>query len=192
MRILVFLFLFLIQGTSFAEESPGKVVKQTVDQVLDVLRDEDLEEDRKREIVYKLVSHQIDFNSMSMRILATNWKKARDEQKAKFVMLFEKILLQTYWTRMRKYSGERVEYLAVTRDSNDFATVDTIIVRNEGSPEIPISYRLKLNGDKWLAYDFMVESLSLVQSFNREYNATINNHGINGLLEYMQSQINNI
>ncbi len=189
MRILVLLLLFFIQGVSFAEESPGKIVKQTVDQVLDVLRDEDLGEDKKREIVYKLVGHQIDFNSMSRRILATNWKKASDEQKVEFVLLFEKILLQTYWTRMKNYSGERIKYLAVTRDSNDFATVDTIIVRNEGSPEIPISYRLKLNGEKWLAYDFMVESLSLVQNYGREYNAIINNQGIDGLLEYMQSQI---
>ena len=192
MRILVLLLLFFVQGASYAEESPGKVVKKTVDQVLDVLRDEDLGEDKKRGIIYKLVSDQIDFDSMSRRILATNWKKASGEQKAKFILLFEKILLQTYWTRMKNFSGERVEYLAITRDSNDFATVDTIIVRNEGSPEIPISYRLRLDGDKWLAYDFMVESLSLVQSFSREYNATINNHGINGLLEYMHGQVKNI
>ena len=128
MRILVLLLLFFIQGASYAEESPGKVVKQTVDQVLDVLRNEDLGEDKKREIIYKLVSDQIDFDSMSKRILATNWKKASGEQKAKFILLFEKILLQTYWTRMKNFSGERVEYLAITRNSNDFATVDTIIL----------------------------------------------------------------
>ncbi|NIQ14452.1 MAG: ABC transporter substrate-binding protein, partial [Candidatus Dadabacteria bacterium] len=52
-----------------------------------------------------------------------------------------------------------------------------------------ITYRMELKDDNWKAYDFLVESLSLVQNYRREYQAIIKNHGIQGLLEQMHTQI---
>jgi len=125
---------------------------------------------------------------MSQRILATNWKKATDEQKIEFIFLFEKIILDDYWVRIRQFSGERVEYLAVSIDREIYATVDTVIVRGGTDVQIPITYRMQLKNGKWSAYDFLVESLSLIQNYRREYQAIIKNSGIKGLLEYMNNE----
>ncbi len=92
---------------------------------------------------------------------------------------------------MRHYSGERVQYLAVSIEQNKYATVDTVIVREGNRVEIPITYRMELVDDEWLAYDFLVESLSLIQNYRREYLAIIKNHGIDGLLRHMQREIKN-
>ena len=184
--LLTFYPLYIYAETA----NPGQVVKKTIDQVLTVLGDGSLSEDQKQKFIYQAVSKQIDFNSMSRRILATNWDTATNEQQAKFVFLFEKILLTDYWARIRNYSGERVEYYAVSIDREKFATVDTVIVREGASVEIPITYRMELIGGEWKAYDFLVESLSLVQNYRREYQAIIKNHGIDGLLEQMKLQVN--
>lgn len=168
------------------ENNPGQVVKKTIDKVLTVLGDSSLSEDQKQQFIYQTVSKQIDFNSMSRRILATNWDTATNQQQAEFVFLFEKILLNDYWARIKNYTGERVEYYAVSIDREKFATVDTVIIREGTSVEIPITYRMELNGGEWKAYDFLVESLSLVQNYRREYQAIIKNHGIDGLLEQLK------
>ena len=184
---LVFLFISLTVQAN--DEDPGEIVKQTVEQVLAVLKDDGLNEKKKKVIISNLAKDRINFKDMSRRILATNWKKATEEQKSKFTLLFQQILLNTYWIRMNQYSGERVEYVAVSRDNDDYATVDTIIVKDRDSVEIPISYRMKRFVNVWFAYDFTVEFLSLVQSYRNEYRATIKNHGIDGLIGLMQQEV---
>ncbi len=171
------------------EESPGKIVKQTVDQVLSVLKDESLDEEKKKETVFKLVKERINFKEMSRRILATNWNVADEKQRKEFMSLFEQILLNTYWDRMQNYAGERVEYITVSRDTEGYATVDTVIVKDKNNIQIPISYRMKRFINIWFAYDFTVENLSLVQSYRNEYRAIAKNHGVDGLLEQMKRDV---
>jgi ABC-type transporter MlaC component len=43
--------------------------------------------------------------------------------------------------------------------------------------------------DVWFAYDFVVESLSLVQSYRNEYQATVKNFGVDGLLDLMKQEV---
>jgi len=187
-----FLIIFLTVSSLSAhadDGNPGQIVKKTIDQVLVVLNDETLSKEQKRRFVYQTASKQIDFKSMATRILATNWDRADNQQKAEFVFLFEKILLNDYWTRMNNYSGERVEYYAVSVEQKKYATVDTVIIRDGSNVEIPITYRMELKEGVWRAYDFLVESLSLVQNYRREYQAIIKNYGIQGLLEHMHREI---
>ena len=191
-NIVIILFLCVVASTTQAEqEDPGKIVKKTIDRVLAVLRDDELNENKKKKIIFNLVKDRINFKEMSRRVLASNWKVASEEQKTQFILNFQEILLNTYWSRIKRYAGERVEYISVSFDNDDYATVDTIIVRDKNNIEIPISYRMKRFVNIWFAYDFMVERLSLVQSYRNEYRATIKNHGIDGLLEHMQREINN-
>ena len=171
------------------EESPGKIVKQTVDHVLSILKNESLDEDQQKEMVFELVKDRINLKEMSRRILATNWNVADEKQRKEFMSLFEQILLNTYWERMRRFAGERVEYVSVSSDNEDYATVDTIVVKGKADIQIPISYRMKRFVSIWFAYDFTVENLSLVQSYRNEYRAIAKNHGVDGLLEQMKRDV---
>lgn len=188
--VLITFFMCVLPIASQAnEESPGKIVKETVDQVLSVLNDESLDENKRKESVFKLVKERINFKEMARRILATNWKIADDEQKNQFMSLFEQILLNTYWQRIKQYTGERVEYVAVSSDNDGYATVDTVIVKSNSDISIPISYRMKRFVNIWYAYDFTVENLSLVQSYRNEYRAIAKNNGVDGLLEQMKRDV---
>jgi len=51
---------------------------------------------------------------------------------------------------------------------------------------------MELVDEKWMAYDFLVESLSLVASFRVEYSNLIKVYGINGLLEQMKKEVEKI
>lgn len=190
LRVLLFSILLLCSFLSQAdEESPGKIVKQTVDNVLDVLKNEKFSEEKRKQIVFELIKDRINFKDMSRRILATNWKVATEEQKTKFISLFQEILLNTYWIRIKHYTGERVEYISVSSDKDGYASVDTIIMRNKSNIEIPITYRMKRFVNIWFAYDFIVERLSLVQSYRNEYRAIVKNFGVDGLLVQMKREI---
>ncbi len=184
--LLMYLCSFNLQAN---EESPGKIVKETVDQVLLVLQDDSLGQEKRKQLISDLIKERVNFKDMSRRILATNWKVATEEQQKEFTALFQEILINTYWIRMNQYAGERIEYISVSSDKDGYATVDTIIVRDKSDIEIPISYRMKRFVDIWYAYDFVVESLSLVQSYRTEYGATVKNFGVDGLLKLMKQEI---
>lgn len=186
------LLSFLLSFTAQAnEESPGRIVQNTIDQVLLVLKDESLAESKRKELVFELVKARINFKEMSRRILATNWNVASEEQKNEFISLFEQILLNTYWSRIKRYAGERIDYVSVSSNDEDYATVDTVIVKDDTDIQIPISYRMKRFVKIWFAYDFTVERLSLVQSYRNEYRAIAKNNGVDGLLEYMRRDVEN-
>ena len=123
---------------------------------------------------------------MSRRILAINWKKSTDAQKQEFEKLFREILLNTYWQRIKNYDNEKVEYITGMIEGNRIATVDTVIISDK--LEIPITYRMELIDGDWLAYDFLIESLSLVTRYRTEYRSTIKTHGIDGLLSRMREK----
>ena len=170
-------------------EDAFRLVRDTVNDVLKILSDREINETDQREKVYDIISERINFQSMSRRILATNWKKTSDKQKQEFQRLFREILLETYWVRIRHYTDERVEYITGVIDKEGYATVDTIIVTD--TVEIPISYRMERIDGKWMAYDFLVESLSLIVNFRVEYRNIIKLFGIDGLLEHMNREIDN-
>jgi phospholipid transport system substrate-binding protein len=186
----LFVLSFLTVTTAFAatDNKPGIIVQDTVNQVLLVLTDKDLSEKEKRNKSYNIVAQQVDFAGMSRRILAINWKKSSDEQKQEFEKLFREILLNTYWQRIKNYNNEKVEYITGMIEGNRFATVDTVIVSDK--IDIPITYRMEYIDGDWMAYDFLIESLSLVTRFRTEYRNIIKTHGIDGLLKQMREKLN--
>ncbi len=97
--------------------------------------------------------------------------------------------METCWLRIKLYTDERVKYITGAIDKDGYATVDTIIVTD--TVEIPISYKMELIEERWMAYDFLVGSLSLVVNFRVEYCNIIKLSGIDGLLEHMKRGIAN-
>ena len=127
--------------TPETNEDAFRLVRDTVNAVVVILSDKTLEESEKQQQVFELIPKRINFESMSRRILATNWDKASDKQKQEFQDLFHEILLNTYWQRIKHYENERVDYITGSVDRDNYATVDTIIVTE--TVEIPISYRME-------------------------------------------------
>ena len=129
-----------------AASTPTETVKDTVDGVLTILSDASLDENNQRDTILVLITQRFNFSAMSKRILATNWKKADESQKARFVELFSQILGNTYWSRLRDYRDERVEYVGEKIKNEKTARVNTLIIT--ATNEIPVDYSLhKADGD---------------------------------------------
>ena len=52
-----------------------------------------------------------------------------------------------------------------------------------------MSYKLRLNDDKWLAYDVVIEGVSLVRNYRDTYSVIVRSEGIGGLLQSLESSI---
>lgn len=169
-----------------AADTPTDTVKLAIEQVIAGLQGHNLEREARWASIGRIINDRFDFRSMSQSVLATNWQEATTEEKRQFVEYFSQYLEDTYRTQIESYSDQRVEYLA-EQVRNDRATVDTAVVTS--NKRIPITYRLKLTKGKWVAYDVVIEGVSLVNNYRSTFSAIVKAGGMDGLLTDLEGRI---
>ena len=182
----------LATATAHAEQTaaagtPLAVVRHTVDGVIAVLADKGRSEDSRRREVKALISENFDFAAMANRVLATNWRKASKSERSRFTNLFRELLSNTYWARISAYRDEQVEYLGERQRSERLATVNTLIKTD--SADIPVDYKLYLRGERWLAYDVVIEQVSLVRNYRSSFQDLVRQKGIAGLISELETKV---
>jgi phospholipid transport system substrate-binding protein len=161
-------------------------IKQTVDDVLKVIQNQDLNKSQKRDIVKGIVRTRFDYRAMSQLVLAVNWRKASAEQQDRFVELFRELLERTYFSAMDNYAGQTVR-MGRERLKENRAVVETFV--KNADKDVPVDYALRLVGGEWLAYDVTVDGVSLVSNYRTSFRDLIRDKGMDGLLENLQQKI---
>lgn len=178
--------LLLFGMLALAVPSPREQVKQTVDQVLEVLRSKSLTGQPRRDTLSRLIRARFDFTIMSQRTLGKYWKEASPQEQARFVTLFSDLLEANYLGRIEAYSDETVNYLG-ERVDGDMAEVDTSI--HSGNIDIPTSYRLVLKNGQWFVYDVIIEDVSLIKNYRNSYGEIVRREGYAALFARMEEKI---
>lgn len=188
-RLCIVVLLLGYSGSMLASISPSTRIKQTVDEVLQVLRTPDLNKEQRRDKVRDIVRPRFDYRAMSQIILAQNWRTATAAQKDRFVELFRDLIEFTYFSAMDKYTGETVR-MGLERLSGNRAVVQTYI--NSASKEVPVNYSLRLKDDDWFAYDVSVDGVSLVSNYRTSFRNLVKEKGMDGLLEELQRKVESL
>jgi phospholipid transport system substrate-binding protein len=190
--MLKYLNIFLITATILvatsvvAEPSPTEEVRTSVDAIIALLKDEQLDRETRRDRMREVIDKRFDFLAMSQRTLATNWKKASDAEKQKFTELFSELIQNSYVSKIEAYTNEIVEYPGEKQKGRK-AEVDTLIITS--SAEIPVDYKLYLKDGTWLVYDVIIEGVSLISNYRSSYQEIVKRDGFDGLLAQMEEKI---
>ena len=187
------IFLLLVVGITMAtativsaEASPTEAIRNSVESILDVLRDKELDQDTRRKKIREAINIRFDFRAMSQRTLATNWKKASDDERQQFVELFSQLIENTYIGRVEAYTDEKVDYPG-EKVKGKKAVVETLILTD--TADIPVNYKVYLKNGKWLVYDVVIEGISLISNYRSSYQEIVKSEGFDGLLTKMQDKI---
>ncbi|OHB25008.1 MAG: hypothetical protein A2X84_12690 [Desulfuromonadaceae bacterium GWC2_58_13] len=186
-----FLGLFtgvVLLASTAAVAAPGPLdqARATVDAVMAILKESNLEKQVRRERLSATIRARFDFAEMSQRILALHWKNASDQQRDRFVALFSDLLERNYIGRIESYTNEKIDFVK-ERVQGNRAAVDTLIMTK--SAEIPISYRMVQKGAEWMVYDVVIESVSFVNNYRSSYGEILKNEGFDGLLARMSEKL---
>jgi len=185
------LFLMLLLSIPAYAGAPLSAVENTVNRVLDVLRDPKLKgpaakpaKTEKLRVIYKDMFDEIEF---SRRTLTRNWNKFTPEQRREFVDLFEQVLEKTYLDRILEYSNEKIVFYKETMIAEDKAEIQSKVITS--SKEVPIYYRVILKSGKWKVYDVVVENVSLVQNYRTQFNEILAGSTPEQLLETLRKKV---
>ena len=176
----------LVAGVALATPGPLEQAQTTVDAVMAILRESNLEKEARQEKLSTTIRARFDFTEMSQRILATNWKNASEAQRDSFIRIFSDLLERNYIGRIESYTDEKIDFLK-ERVQGNRAAVDTVIVTK--SAEIPISYRMVQQGSEWMVYDVVIESVSFVNNYRNSYGEILKKEGFDGLLARMTEKL---
>jgi phospholipid transport system substrate-binding protein len=169
--------------------APTEAMKATIDEVLRILREEELKQpgraEERRQMLERVVEARFDYQEMSKRALGAPWNTLSDEQKREFVTLFRTLLTNTYADKIETYSGEGVQYLN-ERLEKEYAEVRTKVL--SGKTEIPLDYRLIQKANDWRVYDVVVDGVSLVNNYRGQFAKIIKTSSYDGLVEQLRKK----
>ena len=187
--VLLFFLLSLPTGSAYAG-APTDQIKQTVDKVLDILRNKEMKkpanEKKRRAEIRKVVSERFDFADMAKRSLGIYWRQRTPEERKEFVPLYTDLLERTYIKKIEGYTDERIDYTG--ENINDgYAVVDTKVV-TEKNTVIPIQYRMLNENGQWMVYDVSIEGVSLINNYRNQFSSIIHQKSYEELVKKLKNK----
>ncbi len=197
-RLWLGLFLCLFVSVALAQDPPPLAMLQsTSQQMLNALKQNKANMKSNPSVIYHIVDRillpHVDLDTMSRSVVGrTYWNQATPAQLAQFKKLFTHQVVQTYSTALQSYNNEQVKFSPMRAYSpgESRVQVQSTIVRANGQA-IPVNYRLLNVGGSWKVYDFSVEGVSLVQSYQAQFADTLSQGGMTTLLSKMQQRYGN-
>jgi phospholipid transport system substrate-binding protein len=190
MSVFILLILTAAASVSVAGE-PTEDVRKTTDRIIAIVTDPGLKEadkaQEKSRQIRNVVDERFDWEEMSKRTLARNWKDRTDDEKKEFIELFGRLLERTYLDKVEGYSGEKVLYVDEKMQGNYAIVAVKIVTKQE--TEIQVDYRLQKKGKEWLVYDISIEGVSLVNNYRKQFSSIMTRSSFKDLIEKLKSKV---
>ncbi len=192
--LFILVFMLMAYGTATAA-GPTDTIREPLDQAVKILSDPKYQADdpglkaEQRDKIWDIVDDSFDFQEVSRRALARNWKAFSAEEQKEFETVFSKMLGNIYVERIQGgFSDQKVEFAdEILHASKPLAIVKTFIVTDQN--KIPVDYSLKKKGDNWRVYDVKVEGVSLIKNYRTQFNDILRKEKPAQLIERLKSKV---
>ena len=173
---------------AMADEGPMSVVKTTVNQALDVLRDTSAPLAQRQDKLRQIVAQTFDFKEMAKSALGYHWKQLTPAQQQEFTEAFVAFIEDSYLSKINDYRGQQVSFLRVTNDGSQYAQVATDIIQPNGQDAIHVNYRLLKEDSTWRIYDVTVDAISIIANYRNQFNRVMNSKGYDTLIKDLKAK----
>lgn len=191
--LLVTVILFAAYGNSdgsAASSEPMAELKVSVDEIVDILKREELKGpakyDERQRLIWDVALRMFDFREMAKSSLGKNWNTITSEERDQFVELFSSLVKKRYIGKINDYTDQEIVYTKQLI-KKDRAMVYSLII--DKGTEIPIIYKLKADQEKWFIYDMKIENVSMVLNYRRDFDSVIRKEKFAGLLERITERL---
>jgi phospholipid transport system substrate-binding protein len=168
------------------------LVKNVTTEVVELIsKDREIRSGNRAKLIQvieaKVLPH-FNFNAMTALAMGQNWNKATPEQKKRLIEEFRTLLVRTYASALAAYSEQRFDYRPLRAKPTDTDVTVNVRVLQSGAQPVPIDYSMERTAAGWKVYDVMVGGVSLVANYRTEFNATVRESGIEGLIRNLQAK----
>lgn len=187
-RYLMIFLMCAVFGVSSAFATPTDDVKKTVDEVVRIVASKEMKhnDQKRRQALKKTISAVFDYSEMAKRSLGKHWNQRTAAEKKRFAELFATLLENSYAGKIESYNNERIVYLKENVEG-DHAEVKSKVVTAKRD-EFTLDYRMINQNGKWMAYDVVIEGVSLVSNYRTQFNKIISSGGYAELVKKLETK----
>jgi phospholipid transport system substrate-binding protein len=139
-------------------------------------------------LVDRILLPYFDTDYAARLVLARHWTTASAEQRRRFVAAFYHSLLSNYGAALVDFTGDRLKVMPYTGEAAaTSATIRTQVRKSDGTM-VAVNYSLHRTAAGWRAWDVVIEGISYVKSFRDDFNAQIEQQGVDALINRLEKQ----
>ena len=172
-KILIILFLFNFNFGNAFSMAADVFVQSTVNRASNILS-KNISKEEKIEQLKAIAKETVDIEGVGFYSLGSARKNLDDNQKKKYLDLFEGYFLKSFSSRLSEYTNPEIEVKDKEVLNKNYTIVNSILVATSERPEIKIDWRVYTkNKDQPLIRDLIIEGLSLARTQKEEFNSII-------------------
>src|SRR5262245_8824603 len=194
MKNIVFVLSWLLLPSLHAQEQtpPDVLVKNVTTEVVEIIaKDKEIRSGDRAKLISvidaKVLPH-FNFTSMTALAMGQNWRTATPAQRKQLVEEFRTLLVRTYASALAAFSDQKFDYRPLRAKPTDTDVTVQVRVLQPGAQPVPIDYAMEKTAAGWKVYDVMVGGVSLVANYRTEFNSTVRDVGIEGLIRNLQAK----
>jgi len=190
--LLIIAIYFLSLSNSFSIE-PDIFVQSTVNRASKILS-ENLTKEKKIEELKKIAIETVDIKGIGFYTLGSARKNLDDEQKKKYLELFEKYFLKSFSSRLAEYTNPEIDVFGKEVLNDKYTIVNSLLKGTSERPEVKIDWRIYTKSkENPLIRDLIIEGLSLARTQKEEFSSILdsNDGNIEALFNTLREFANN-
>lgn len=174
-------------------DNAEKFIIKLADDAISQLTDPELALAEQEQRFKAIVHDYIAFKSIARWVLGGRyWRQASEQQREKYLNLFEELMVATYAHRFQNYSGEKLEITGTQIIDSDQALVRTTLMRPNADKPLRVDWRVRATNGSYRVIDIMIEGLSMAQSQRSEFASLLRSNGgsVEDLMAELEDRLN--
>lgn len=169
-----------------AAQKPLDVIKQSNQQVLEILKDKEKVDEPTEKKMLEIINGVTNFEMISQRATNLSCKKLTPQQCKKFGEVFIRLLRVSSIKKMGRYRADKFDYLGEEINQNS-AIVKTIAYYKDEKAEL--NYHLELTGGDWKIVNYVVDDIDTVRNYKKQFLRLFRKMSFDGVIERLESKI---
>ena len=185
--IYIFFFYFIWLNNVHSIE-PNVFVQSTVDRASKLLSN-NISKKQKIEELQIIAKETVDIKGIGFYTLGSFRKTLDQDQKKKYLILFEKYFLKSFSSRLSEWTNPEINVVSQKIINKKYTIVYSVLKGTDNRPEVKIDWRIYTkNSDKPLIRDVIIEGLSLARTQKEEFSSILNSNDgdINALFKILK------
>ena len=175
-RLFAILFMLNI-NIGYAQSLEADIfVQSTVNRASDILS-KNISKDEKINGLKEIAKETVDIKGVGYYSLGSFRKNLDNNQKKKYLSLFESYFLKSFSSRLSEYTNPKIDVVGKKILNKNYTIVNSLLVATSERPEIKIDWRIYMkNPENPLIRDLIIEGLSLARTQKEEFASILNSN----------------
>ena len=193
LKIIIILVLFNLNNSQVYSIEPDVFVQSTVNRASQILS-KNISKEEKMTQLEIIAKETVDIVGIGYYSLGPKRKELDENQKKKYVKLFEGYFLKSFSSRLAEYTNPEIEVKDKKMLNKNYTIVNSLLLGTSERPEVKIDWRIYTKEpSNPLIRDLIIEGLSLARTQKEEFSSILssNDGDINVLFSTLEKFINN-